>query len=231
MQKNNIKTAWQALQRLLANPEATEEVFAIIRALSGASLIKGCSRFAKTAFGQHILKNRIDLIETLKNRDFLAALPENTFGHHYLGFIQRQNISAQGLVEASDTEIATSKMSEDLMRFATRQRDSHDLWHTLTQYGRDELGELCLLAFTYAQTKNRGIGLIVIGGCFKIRHYYGWEVFNTVYQAYRASKKAKWLPGENWEELLKRSITEVREELRIHLPAHYQKLLSAPLTA
>ena len=40
----------------------------------------------------------------------------------------------------------------------------HDLWHVTTGYGRDALGELSLLAFTYAQEKNRGIGAIVLYG-------------------------------------------------------------------
>ena len=38
----------------------------------------------------------------------------------------------------------------------------HDLWHVTTGYGRDALGELSLLAFTYAQEQNRGIGAIAL---------------------------------------------------------------------
>ena len=40
----------------------------------------------------------------------------------------------------------------------------HDLWHVTTGYGRDALGELSLLAFTYAQEKIEGIGAIVLYG-------------------------------------------------------------------
>jgi ubiquinone biosynthesis protein COQ4 len=32
----------------------------------------------------------------------------------------------------------------------------HDIWHVLTGYRRDALGEACLVAFSYAQT--RGLG-------------------------------------------------------------------------
>ena len=61
-----FKTAWRALRRLLANPEATEEVFTIVRALSGSSLQKGLKRFASTGHGQYVLENRIDLLQTLQ---------------------------------------------------------------------------------------------------------------------------------------------------------------------
>ena len=226
-----LKTAWQALRRLLANPEATEEVFTIIRAMSGPSLKRGLERFRCTDQGQHVLSNRIDMLRTLQNKEYLASLPANTLGRHYLDFIQSEKISADGLVEASDSNITYAEMDEDLARFATRQRDTHDLWHTLTEYGRDELGELCLLAFTYAQTQNRGIGFIVLAGALKMRRHYGFKVFSAVYRAYRASKKAEWLPQQDWEKLLKRPIDEVREQLLIKSPDHYQKLLSNPVAA
>ena len=226
-----FKTAWHALRRLLANPEATEEVFAIIRALSGPSLKKGLERFRSTHHGRNVLSNRIDVLQTLQNKEYLATLAENSLGRHYLDFIHSEKISAGGLVKASDKDINYAEMDEDLARFATRQRDTHDLWHTLTEYGRDELGELCLLAFTYAQTQNRGIGFIVVAGTFKMRRYYGFKVFSAVYKAYTASKKAKWLPEQNWESLLKRPIDEVRQKLSIKPPVYYQQLLSDPLAA
>ena len=166
-----LRIAFSALKRLLAKPQATEEVFTIIRALSGPSLRKGCLRFAATDHGGYVLNNQIDLIQTLENRLWLSELPENTLGRHYLTFIDSEKLTAGGLVEASEDDITYSEMDKNLARFATRQRDSHDLWHTLTQYGRDELGELCLLAFTYAQTQNRGIGLIVLAGALKMRQY------------------------------------------------------------
>ena len=50
-----------------------------------------------------------------------------------------------------------------------RTEETHDLWHVLTGYGRDTFGEACLLAFSYAQTGNRGIGLIALGGILAVR--------------------------------------------------------------
>ena len=144
---------------------------------------------------------------------------------------KKEQLTADGLVEASQDEVTYTEMSEDLKRFATRQRDSHDLWHTLTQYGRNELGELCLLAFTYAQTGNRGIGLIVLAGSMKMRKYYGLSVFSTVFRAYRDGKNCQWLPAQNWELLLEKPIEQVRTKLGIQDPIAYQQLLATPATA
>ena len=181
------------MRRLLANPEATEEVFIIVRALSGSSLQKGLKRFASTGHGQYVLKNRIDLLQTLQNKDYLSSLPANSLGRHYLNFIEKEKISAGGLVDASDKDITYAEMGEDLTRFATRQRDTHDLWHTLspnTEPGRTR-GTL-LLAFTYAQNQNPGIALIILAtGLFKMRPRYGLQVFSAVYKGYRSSKEGK----------------------------------------
>ena len=107
----------------------------------------------------------------------------------------------------------------------------HDLWHTLTDYGRDELGEACLLAFTYAQTKNRGIGVICLAGCLKLREFYGPAIFPAAWAAYKAGKRAVWLPAENWETRLAQPIDDVRRALNIEPPEAYLQLREAVLSA
>ena len=118
-----------------------------------------------------------------------------------------------------------------LERYAARLRDQHDLWHTLTGYGRDELGEMCLLAFTYAQTRNRGLGVITLVGAYKLRQLLGAGVFRAGFRAFRAGRKAQWLPGQDWETLLERPIEEIRSQLNIDEPIAYQTLRSAQATA
>ena len=224
--KQRIKPllALNAMRRLLRNPEQTEEVFTIIRALSGRALEKGFERFKTLPMGQRILQERRDLLSTLLDRDALRSLPEHTLGRHYLAFVERENISADGLVAASDKEANLSALPDDLARFGARQRDMHDLWHTLSDYGRDELGEACLLAFTYAQTKNRGVGFICLIGCFKLSQRYGSGVFSAAFRAYRDGRRAAWLPGQDWEAKLAQPIGKGRSELGLRPPERYQRL-------
>ena len=155
-----IGVALRALRELIHNPEDTPRVFEIVRALGRPALKRGLRRFRTTEVGQRVLRDRVDLIDTLRDRESLAAKPAGTLGRTYYDFIYGESLSADGLVAASMEQgvEAYNFKNPDLKRFGERMRDQHDLWHTVTQYGRDPFGELCLLAFSYAQLKNRGIG-------------------------------------------------------------------------
>jgi ubiquinone biosynthesis protein COQ4 len=232
MDQNRVQpiVALQAIRRLIADPERTHEVFTIIRALSGPALQKGFERFAATETGQKVLREKADLLDTLQNHQHLQSLPADSLGRHYLHFVTTENLSAGELVEASGTA-EIDQLEGDLARFATRQRDMHDLWHVLTGYGRDTLGELCLLSFTYAQTKNRGVGFICFVGAQKLRKEYGHGVYRAAWQAYKDGKKAAWLPAQDWEALLAMPIDELRQRLDIRQPRDYVSLRGNVATA
>ena len=218
--------AIRALRALIADPQDTAKVFEIIRALGGPSLERGLRRFRDTDFGDLVLREDIDILDTLEQRSMLGSLPIGSFGSSYYHFTQREALAAEGLVDASAVEAETFSHPH-LVRYATRLRDTHDLWHTLTGYGRDELGEACLLAFTYAQTRNRGIFLIAIVGGFKLRQAMGPGVFRALMRAYRDGRQAAWLPAVHFESLLSKSIDDVRTQLRIPQPLPYRSLLAA----
>lgn len=212
--------AWRALQRLIADPEQTEQVFVIIRAMSGNALEKAFRRFRSTATGQRILAGKRDLVSVLQNRERLRQYDSATLAGSYLKFVETEQISADGLVEASQDEYAIE--NEDLRRFGERMRDQHDLWHVVTGYGRDTFGEACLLAFTYAQTRNRGIGIIALMGMYKLSREIGPGVRNAMWQAYRDGRKAAWLPEQDWETLLAEPLETVRQQLRVPPPQKYR---------
>jgi ubiquinone biosynthesis protein COQ4 len=108
--------------------------------------------------------------------------------------------------------------------YALRLRDQHDLWHVITGFGRDVAGEACLLAFTYAQTKNRGIGFIGVMGAFKLRRVFGRRFFSSMWQAYQMGRRTEWLPGQFWEQRLAQPLETVRHELGITKPDRYTSL-------
>ena len=210
--------ALKALKRLINDPELTDQVFVIIKAMSGNALEKSYARFRKTDTGSKILSEKRELLATLQDRDTLGTLPVGSLGQHYLKFVETEQITADGLVEASELNDAIQE--EGLRLFGERMRDQHDLWHVVTGYGRDTFGEACLLAFTYAQTKNRGLGVIALAGMYKL----STEVRTAMWQAYRAGKKAAWLPAQDWEGLLSRPLTEIRTQLNIAPPVKYRQV-------
>ena len=170
-------------------------------------------------------------MDSLRNKTLLTELPQNSLGHRYLQFMNEQGLSADGLVAASKEQADALDANSDLALFATRQRDMHDLWHVLTEYGRDELGEACLLGFTYAQNKNRGVGFIAFVGCFKLYSRHGFTAARAILRAYRDGRRAAWLPQQDWETLLHDPITSVRERLKISSPTLYHSCLDSYLHA
>ena len=176
-----------------------------------------------------MLKHRTQLMHSLRNKTRLAELPQNSLGQRYLQFINEQGLSADGLVEASEEQADALEADSDLALFATRQRDMHDLWHVLTEYGRDELGEACLLGFTYAQNKNRGVGFIAFVGCFKLYRRHGLSAARSIFSAYLDGRRAAWLPQQDWEALLNDPISSVRERLKINRPTLYHACLESYL--
>jgi hypothetical protein len=81
--------------------------------------------------------------------------------------------------------------------FRNRMRDAHDLTHILTGYGRDPLGELCLLAFMNRHSKNLGQLLIVAMSWSRMPS----KQRAAVIQAWRNGKKARWMIALDYEAL------------------------------
>ncbi|MSP42481.1 MAG: ubiquinone biosynthesis protein [Alphaproteobacteria bacterium] len=215
--------ALRALRAIFRDKEDTGQVFRIVNALTGKSLIKRLDRFRNVPVGRQILAENRQLLSTLSDRKYLASLPEGSYGRAYLKFLETEGLSAEGLIEASK-EAPRTQQQADYELFTSRLRDSHDLQHVLTGYGRNTLGELSVLAFSYAHTRNPGIGFLVITGMFKFRKEMpkGIPVFRAVWEAYRNGVKSAWLPAADWEALLKLPMAEARRVLNIAEPVIYK---------
>lgn len=226
-------TALKAIRNVLNDPEQTSQVFRVLQALSGPSLNRNFNRFRSTEIGNRVLIEKLDLVTKLNDPDYLTSLPEHTLGHTYHRFINREQISAGGLEEASAEAIAedgsspvtaSQESNSDFDLFVRRTRASHDLFHVLTRYGRDPLGEACLLAFTYGQTKNIAFPFILLSAARRLYQGAGITVFGALWRGYRDGKKAGWLLAADWEELLEQPLENVRNSYRIPAPERYQRL-------
>jgi len=212
--------AVRAVRRLMANPQDTSQVFTIFRALRGKSGIKAFRRFAASPTGAAVLREKRQLLATLSDRTRLAAMPEESFGRRYFEFMETENLTADGLVQASQSW-ENDPVPADVELFRARMRDAHDLTHVLTGYGRDGLGEACLLAFMYAHNRNAGAGLIVLMSLKKMPK----AGRRAVAEAWRNGRKARWLQDQNYEALLPRPLADVRRELNIADPAQYRAVM------
>src|SRR6202043_3686310 len=151
--------AYRAMRNLLRDREDTRQVFLLIDALRGKTTLRQFARFRETEIGPGALADRRRLFDRLEDQASLAALPAGTLGRAYYDFMAAENLSAEGLVEASRITMR-SLPADDVTLFRERSREMHDLLHVVTGYGRDPLGEACLVAFSYAQTGLKGFAVI-----------------------------------------------------------------------
>src|SRR5476649_444005 len=159
--------ALRALRRLLKDKEDTSQVFIITSSLRGKSALRGARRLGTTEYGRSVLAQNRSLLPVLCDRAALAALTAGSFGRAYYDFVTRENISAEGLVESSLVQAKFPAPTSDEQLYRERIRDMHDLWHILTGYGRDPVGETCLVAFSFAQTKSPGLAAVALLGLVK----------------------------------------------------------------
>jgi ubiquinone biosynthesis protein COQ4 len=218
--------ALRGISALFRDPDDTSQVFRIIRAVAGNSMERSFQRFQATETGTTILAEKRALIDRLNDRAYLESLPAGSLGRAYADFTATEDISPDGLVEASsDTPDSDVADCPERLLFGERLRDMHDLWHVVTGYGRDLIGEAGLLAFTYRQTRNRGIGLIVFVAYLRSGREFPQERV-LIRDGLRRAKRAEWLPGADWEALLERPLEEVRQTLRVEPVGDYDGVRS-----
>ena len=210
--------AVSAVWRVLKDPSDTRQVFRLLSALSPA-LPRGLrKRFLASAGGQRLLESRPDLRARLRDRAALEALPERSLGRAYLRFMDATQITADGLVAASEED--DPHVGDDVDAFVgDRLRDAHDLWHALTGYGGDLTGEAALLGFTLAQTRAPGIAVLVAVGYAIARDP---DVRRLMLDAFVRGLRSAWLPAVAWEELLEEDVDIVRIRLRVGAPPVYE---------
>ncbi len=225
----DLPRAVRAARALAADPDDTQHVFTLIESLSWRTNERILARTRRDPHGRRMLRERPQLLPRLCDREALAALPEGSLGRAYLAFVDAEGITADGLVEASEAgQRGLHDPDSEAAWVGERMRDTHDLWHTVTGYKGDLVGEVALLSFSNAQVWNPGISVVVGVGVLKIRRL---RVAREMARARLAGIRASWLPVAPWEELLSRPLVEVRRRLRIRPAPPYEELRSSELRA
>lgn len=218
--------AVRAYRRLLADKEDTVAVFEIMRALNGRSTARGYERLLRTADGGRIACAQADLAERLSDRTYVEAFAPGTVGAAYADFTRRENLSPEGLIAVSRQVYGPSPDADHPYAwFGRRIRDTHDLWHILTGYGRDGVGEACLVAFSFAQTGGLGWGFIAAGAAHQGLKAPGPHPYaRAVLEGWRRGRRSAWLPGEDYEALLAEPLADARRRLNITQPHLYHAI-------
>lgn len=220
--------AMRRMKLLIADKEDTEQVFHIMEALNGPQAYRRFHKFVATEKGRAALKERRYLPTMLDDHETLLKLPEGSVGRTYVEFMRREKLTAAGLVEESEKfRRHLTQYDDDLQWFMKRMRDTHDLHHILTGYGRDALGEAALLSFTYGQQGGRGLVFISFMATREIKKQVPAtaKVMDTFHEGRRNGRKADQIIQQDIESLLQESLEDARKRLNIQPPAAYQQAL------
>lgn len=214
--------------RLMRNKEDTRQVFEIVQALSGASSRRLFERFSSASYGRRVISEPVRLEHLLGDRERLRALPEGSLGRVYLDFMEGENLSPEGLLDAADEagiDFRGETQFEEFRRLFLHLDVSHDLWHVLTGYGRDALGELCNLVYTRQQTGNPGFKLIVLIGFLAQKLEQPFQpIQKALAEARRNARVSNWVLEYDVEALLPLPLEEARALLNIGEPKLYNAI-------
>jgi ubiquinone biosynthesis protein COQ4 len=214
--------------RIMRDPDETSHGARMVLTFDRKQAEKSYQEFLADDEGRRILDGAPSLFELLTNRDSLRQLPEGSVGRIYLDYMIREGISTEGLdAEVAPVEQEVLQSEAARQRFSQHMRASHDLWHVLTGYHRDLLGEMQLLAFSYFQTGSPSFKWLTrlarIGAGRQIP-----EAKGLLDLAEKRGRESRWLATADWATLLRQPIEEVRSILGIGAPPTYTRYMRNP---
>ncbi len=220
------RKALHHFRELLKDKERTEEVFRIFEALPWQGMRAAGVNFLSSERGQALRAREPFLPAVLDDHAALRRMPAGSLAHAYCDFMEKEGLSAQGLVDEFERFAHDKPRFRDQFEwYLNRGRDTHDLLHVLTGYGRDGLGEACVLAFTYSQQPSPAhlfIGYMA-GLNMKKTVKSAAPVFRAIREGQKLGKACPRLIETSITELLPLPIDEVRRRLNITPARHYQR--------
>ena len=220
--------AFVSAVKLILNKDDTRQVFEVVTALSRGSARRLFERFVSTPYGRRVVTEPVKLEDVLGDFAKLRTYPEGSFGKAYVDFMDEAGFTPQGLIDAAqEAGVGMQEYPElaEFQRAFTHLEVSHDLWHVITGYGRDPLGEICNLVFTRRQTRNPGLRLIIFMGLAAIKlERWSMPALRAARQARAMGESVDFLLQHDVEALLKRPLAEVRAELGFIEPTVYDAI-------
>ncbi len=217
--------AFGHFRKLVAGKEDTAQVFHMTECLPSARFRRDAEAFCASETGQGLMAREPYLPDVLDDHDALLELPENSVAHAYVSFMRAEGLSAAGLVAESEIiHAGRPRFDDQIQWFGNRLRDTHDMVHVLTGYGRDALGEQCALGFSSSQYPGITDLVLAWGGALEIRRRVKADapVFAAVAEARRRGKAAQKIYAQDIRTLLAEPLAAARERIGIGAPTQYR---------
>ena len=211
-------------RELIKDKEDTEQVFHIFESLPRPGFRKDAKAFVESDKGKALLESEPALADILDDHERLRKMPASSLAHAYCDFMEKEGLSAAGLI-AEYNRFSPQKYGDLIEWYGFRQRDTHDLLHVLTGYGRDALGEACVLAFTYGQNPSLGNVFIAYAAGLNMKKQVKSDapIFKAIREGQKMGKACPKINEESIIDLLAQPLDVLRERLHIHTPHFYHE--------
>lgn len=223
----DLAKAWRHFRELVKNKEDTEQVFYIFEALPWTGLQAAIERFMASERGQALMASEPYLPALLDDHAALRRLPRGSLAHAYCDFMEAEGLTAQGLVDEFEkfAEKFEARFNDQAEWYFNRLRDTHDMLHVLTGFGRDALGEQCVLAFTYSQQPSPAHLFLGYAGGLELKKQVKSKapVLRAVREGQRLGKACPRIVEMSIRELLPMQLEDVRKLLNITPPSLYHR--------
>jgi len=215
--------AWDHFRELIKDKENTEEVFHIFESLPWKGVVPAARAYFASDKGRKVRASEPYLVPILDDHAALRRMPAGSVAHAYCDFMEREGLTAQGLIdEYAKFSAERPDYNDQLEWYYRRMRDTHDLLHVLTGYGRDALGEACVLAFTYSQQPAPANLFIsyMAGLNIRKRGTTNAPILRAIREGQRLGKACPRIAEQSIRELLAMPLDEARAKLNI-TPAQF----------
>jgi ubiquinone biosynthesis protein COQ4 len=200
----------QALDVLRKDPTDPDAGRVFTLSLDGRMYQRVARALTRIPDGRSLLTERPLLDASILDLPALAALPEDTLGGAY-----GRHMLTRGL-----KPLVTVREPEDDAEYVAQWLYlTHDLWHVLTGYDTDDLGETDLQAF-YLGKMNAPSSLTVVAMSFLKRRGQVGQLTRRLGAAYLRGRAAGNVVSFRWDRHWSTPIAEVRRRLSVTPPAH-----------
>jgi len=201
--------AFRALSRVLMNPEETDQVLVFSNLANAGQRDERIHLFYDNPRGKRLYDEQRTIDSHTVDLDALAALPADTLGHAYATFMRSHGLTPD-VFDGRPADVRDDRSAYVIQRM----RQTHDLWHVVTNAETDPAGEVALQAFTYAQMHAPSSGILAALGMLRTLRYTR-EVVRDVIDMYRLGRKAEPLAIFPWEDHWATPIVDVRRMLKL----------------
>lgn len=142
--------------------------------------------------------------------DALLKCPKDSLGYAYASYLKTAGFDPNFYRKPAG--------DDDISYIFLRIRQTHDIWHVLTDFGADEIEELGLKAFELAQTHRTMSAVLISGGMLKILFNQPENLerlLDRIAVGFRMGAKAKPFLAQKWEENWDKSVAQWRAELEV----------------